>query len=203
MFGSITSACWLQIHLPVVATFPEQFSQWACFFRCCFSINSLINFKKLVFKSVSAKKMYSTNLSKFLRVFSCTLILSFSKPIFSTFLLRNWLFLFLGRAILFFATRRIWAVIIRSHSYTIDHHGSSIASRASYIFYDEDSSYWTVAYRGFFLVYQTFSDVLSIWNTQQTIWQNNEKNLEHCDIFCLPVLFKITTIFELPWTVHL
>ena len=31
----------------------------------------------------------------------------------------------------------------------------------------------------FFMVFQPFSDVLSISNTRQAIWQSNEKNLEH------------------------
>jgi hypothetical protein len=33
----------------------------------------------------------------------------------------------------------------------------------------------------FFLVYQTFSDVLTILNTKQTISQSNENNLGHYD----------------------
>jgi hypothetical protein len=53
------------------------------------------------------------------------------------------------------------------------------------------STYWTVAYRGFFLIgLSNFTDVLSITNTQQMIWQSNQKNLEIKTIFP-PVLFKI------------
>jgi hypothetical protein len=31
----------------------------------------------------------------------------------------------------------------------------------------------------FLVVYQPFSDVFLISNTQQTVWQSNEKDLEH------------------------
>jgi hypothetical protein len=47
MFGSIVSACWLQIHLSFVANFSEQFifsmNMFFSLLTCCFGINSLKN----------------------------------------------------------------------------------------------------------------------------------------------------------------
>jgi hypothetical protein len=43
----------------------------------------------------------------------------------------------------------------------------------------------------FFMVFQPFSDVLSISNIRQTIWQNNENNFWTLIQFFLSVLFKV------------
>jgi hypothetical protein len=53
-------------------------------------------------------------------------------------------------------------------------------SRADPIFYDiGQEPIGQLRIVAFFMVFQPFSDVLSISNIQQAIWQSNENNLGH------------------------